>query len=173
MLLWKSQTWDETPQAGVYPEKQVMLSQSRRGHGANTLSSCGNHIKRDMDLPEWDQERVVVTMSYLQNGAKQRLRSDSTWREEDTGTVFWKVEGSCKQGPDCSQCPIWVWRDSHLTLQERRSKLCFKGKLLKVRFANHLNGWCGACGKKLKSWRPLKLGRSASVRDDAGFAGSA
>lgn len=79
---------------------------------------------------------------------QQRLRRGSTWREEDTRTVFWNVKGSCKQGPDCSQCPIWVWRDRDLTLQERRFKLCVKGKLLKVRFANHSNGWCGASGKK-------------------------
>lgn len=92
------------------------------------------------------------------NRAKGRLCSGLTWRTKDMATLFWKVKGSCKQGPACSPCPIRVWRDRGLTVQEGRFSLCIKGKLLKVRLADTSNRQCGASGEKNRLG-PLKLGR--------------
>lgn len=135
----------------MYPARQVTsLScspQSQGGLRVNALPSCWHHIKT------YQSENRTGTWWWWVI-RKQGQGKATKWFNLEKGrhgNSLLKGKRQLLQGPACSPCPMRVWRDRHLTLQGRRFKLYVKGKLLKVRLANHVNRWCGASGKKIES----------------------
>lgn len=76
----------------------------------------------------------------------------------------------------CSLCPTGVERYRDLISQEIRFRLYVKGKLPNIRLASHLNRWCGASGKKIRSLGDLwswEISITQGCRNGAGLAQSA
>lgn len=131
----------------MYPARQVTSPscspQSQWGLGVNSLPSCGHHIKTY-------QSENRAGMWWWWAIWKQGQGKATKWFNLEKGrhgNSLLKGKRQLLQGPACSPCPIRVWR----TLQGRRFKLHVKGKLLKVRVANHTNRGRGASGKKIQS----------------------